>query len=156
MTDDLYYRKLESTSTSDLVYMLREKDRRIAELEKENGQLEKENAELKEKLDKIRKYFVYDIFDRFKYLENLLKISQETQEELSKRIFEQQKTIGSLTDMVDELKAHCKAVNEVNEKMKCCGNCGFAIHNRLDGTFCGREADYRQANEKCNKWEKAE
>lgn len=95
MTDDLYYRKLESTSTSDLVDMLREKDRRIAELEKENGQLEKENAELKEKLDKIRKYLVYDIFDRFKYLENLLKISQETQEELSNRILEQQKTIGS-------------------------------------------------------------
>ena len=35
-------------------------------------------------------------FDRVKYLENLLKISQETQEELSKRILEQQKTIGSL------------------------------------------------------------
>lgn len=88
MTDDLYYRKLESTSTSDLVDMLREKDRRIAELEKEN-------AKLKEKLDKIRKYLVYDIFDRFKYIEDLLKISQETQEELSKRILEQQKTIGS-------------------------------------------------------------
>ena len=39
MTDDLYYRKLESTSTSDLVDMLREKDRRIAELEKENKEL---------------------------------------------------------------------------------------------------------------------
>lgn len=22
-----------------------------------------------------------------------------------------------------ELKAHCKAVDEVNEKMRCCGNC---------------------------------
>lgn len=112
MTDDLYYRKLESTSTSDLVDMLREKDRRIAELEEENEGLKafeshcdeieedakaiaKENAELKEKLDKIRNYLAYDIFDRFKYLENLLKISQETQEELSKRILEQQKTIGS-------------------------------------------------------------
>ena len=82
--------------------------------------------------------------------------TQETQEELSKRILEQQKTIGSLTDTIDELKAHCKAVDEVNEEMKCCGNCGFAIHNRLDGTFCDREAEYRQANEKCNKWEKAE
>ena len=89
MTDDLYYRKLESISTSDLVDMLREKDRRITELEKEN-------EGLKEKLDKIRNYLVYDIFDRFKYLENLLKISQETQEELSNRILEQQKTIGSL------------------------------------------------------------
>ena len=113
MTDDLYYRKLESTSTSDLVDILREKDRRITELEKENEGLKafeshcneieedakviaKENEELKEKLDKIRNYLVYDIFDRFKYLENLLKISQETQEELSKRILEQQKTIGSL------------------------------------------------------------
>ena len=54
MTDDLYYRKLESISTSDLVDMLREKDRRIAELEKEN-------AELKEKLDKIRNYLANDI-----------------------------------------------------------------------------------------------
>ena len=88
-------------------------------------------------------------FDEVKYLENLLKISQETQEELSKRILEQQKTIGSLKDTIDELKAQV-------EKMKCCGNCGFAIHNRLDGTFCDREAEYRQANEKCNKWELAE
>lgn len=68
-------------------------------------ELEKENAELKEKLDKIRTYLVYDIFDRFKYLENLLKISQEKQEELSKCIIEQQKTTGSLTDIIYELKA---------------------------------------------------
>ena len=73
----------------ELLGIIRGKDKVIQELEKEN-------AELKEKLDKIRNYLVYDIFDRFKYLENLLKISQETQEELSKRILEQQKTIGSL------------------------------------------------------------
>lgn len=24
---------------------------------------------------------------------------------------------------IDELKAHCKAVDDVNKKMKCCGNC---------------------------------
>ena len=66
------------------------------EIEEDAKVIAKENAELKEKLDKIRNYLVYDIFDRFKYLENLLKISQETQEELSKRILEQQKTIGSL------------------------------------------------------------
>ena len=90
----------------------------IAELEKEKCELlgiiqgkdkvikkkKKENAELKEKLDKIRNYLVYDIFDRFKYLENLLKISQETQEELSKRILEQQKTIGSaIKNWIDRL-----------------------------------------------------
>lgn len=42
MTDDLYYRKLENTSTSDLVDMLREKDRRIAELEKESAELKEQ------------------------------------------------------------------------------------------------------------------
>lgn len=90
-----------------------QKNNIIEQLKKENEQLKayeshwkeieadakviaKENAELKEKLDKIRNYLVYDIFDRFKFLENLIKISQETQEELSKRILEQQKTIGSL------------------------------------------------------------
>ena len=88
--------------------------------------------ELEEKLDKIRNYLAYDIFDRFKYLENLLKISQETQEELSKRILEQQKTIGSLTDTIDEIKAHCKAVDEVNEKMKCCGNCKHEQDSNTD------------------------
>ena len=42
MTDDLYYRKLESTSTSDLVDILRERDRRITQLEKENTKLKSE------------------------------------------------------------------------------------------------------------------
>ena len=74
------------------------------EIEEDAKVIAKENAELKEKLDKIRNYLVYDIFDRFKYLENLIKISQETQEELSKRILEQQKTIGStIKNWIDRL-----------------------------------------------------
>ena len=98
---------------NDMNYADVQKNNIIEQLKKENEQLKayeshwkeieedakaiaKENVELKEKLDKIRNYLVYDIFDRFKYLENLLKISQETQEELSNRILEQQKTIGSL------------------------------------------------------------
>ena len=81
-----------------------ETSKAIMEMRTNIAELEKENAELKEKLDKIRNYLVYDIFDRFKYLENLLKISQETQEELSKRILEQQKTIGSeLKNWIDRL-----------------------------------------------------
>ena len=36
MTEDLYYRKLESTSTTDLVDMIMERDKQISELEKEN------------------------------------------------------------------------------------------------------------------------
>ena len=76
MSDDLYYRKLESTSTTDLVDMIREKDKRIEELEqkleKETAQriynfnkaiewkekhrvLKKENAELEQKLEQAEK-----------------------------------------------------------------------------------------------------
>ena len=97
-----------------------ETSKAIMEMRTNIAKLEKENAELKEKLDKIRNYLVYDIFDRFKYLENLIKISQETQEELSKRILEQQKTIGSLTDIIDELKAQIG-------KMQNVGNCKHAM-----------------------------
>lgn len=126
-----YVSNLDECRTKDL---MRDSFKDGAEFgyNKANEELEKENAELKEKLDKIRKYLVYDIFDRFKYLENLLKISQETQEELCKRIIEQQKTIGSLTDTIDEIKAYCKAVDEVNEKMKCCGNCKHEQDSNTD------------------------
>ena len=89
-----------------------ETSKAIMEMRSRIVELEKENAELKEKLYKIRKYLVYDILDRFNYLENQLKISQEKQEELSKCIIEQQKTIGSLTDIIYELKAQVEK-NEV-------------------------------------------
>lgn len=52
MTDDLYYRKLESTSTSDLVDMLREKDGRIEELEKENAELREKLKDAEESREK--------------------------------------------------------------------------------------------------------
>ena len=54
MTDDLYYRKMESTSTTDLVDMIRERDERIAELEQQIEQLQKINSEQKETLKKVR------------------------------------------------------------------------------------------------------
>lgn len=54
MTDDLYYRKLESISTTDLVDMIREQDERIAELEQQIEQLQKINSEQKEMLKKVR------------------------------------------------------------------------------------------------------
>lgn len=145
---------------------------RIAELEKENAEfrniaefqqssnmnryfenkkLKDENTGLKEKLDKIRKYLVYDIFDRFKYLENLLKISQETQEELCKRIIEQQKTIGSLTDIIDELKAQCLVLADCNTCHSSCKNENAEIKEQLTKAkeivqklcdiVCGRSGD---------------
>ena len=54
MTDDLYYRKLENMSTTDLVDMIREQDERIAELEQQIEQLQKINSEQKETLKKVR------------------------------------------------------------------------------------------------------
>lgn len=47
MTDDLYYRKLESTSTTDLVDMIRERDGCIEELEEENEKLKEQIEKMK-------------------------------------------------------------------------------------------------------------
>ena len=94
----------EDDNPNDWANIVQYAEENLGKAFKAIAELEKENAELKEKLDKIRNYLVYDIFDRFKYLENLLKISQETQEELSKRILEQQKTIGSeIKNWIDRL-----------------------------------------------------
>ena len=83
--------------------------------------------------------------------ESLIKQKEEQIEQLSKRIIEQQKTIGSLTDTVDEMKAHCKAVDEVNEKMKNCRNCKNWNwkHNKCDKRLKGDCLRF-------SKWELAE
>ena len=101
--NDMNYADWVNVQKNNIIEQLKKENEQLKayeshwkEIEEDAKVIAKENAELKEKLDKIRNYLVYDIFDRFKYLENLLKISQETQEELSKRILEQQKTIGSL------------------------------------------------------------
>lgn len=142
MYEDLLERN--KLQISELNTLTEEQDRHIVELEKEN-------AELKEKLDKIRKYLVYDIFDRFKYLENLLKINQETQEELCKRIIEQQKTIGSLTDLIDELKAQCSVLADCNTCHSSCKNENAEMKEQLTkakeiiqklyNIVCGRSGD---------------
>ena len=56
-----------------------------------------------------------------------------------------------------DLKAHCKAVDEVNEKMKCCSNCK---HNYFDNEEI-RHCDVLNQHQmvvfkKCDKWELAE
>ena len=80
ITDDLYYRKLESIPTSDLVDMLREKDKRIAEMKEENEGLKEqcsiladcntcyspcknENVEIKKQLTEAKEIIqkLYDI-----------------------------------------------------------------------------------------------
>ena len=101
--NDMNYAAWVNVQKNNIIEQLKKENEQLKayeshwkEIEEDAKVIAKENVELKEKLDKIRNYLVYDIFDRFKFLENLIKISQETQEELSKRILEQQKTIGSL------------------------------------------------------------
>lgn len=109
--NDMNYAAWVNVQKNNIIEQLKKENEQLKayeshwkEIEEDAKVIAKENVELKEKLDKIRNYLVYDIFDRFKYLENLLKISQETQEELSKRILEQQKTIGSeIKNWIDRL-----------------------------------------------------
>ena len=61
MTYDLYYRKMESTSTTDLVDMIRERDERIAELE---AQIEKMKCCCNcNNFDEERKLCIYSMGD---------------------------------------------------------------------------------------------
>lgn len=57
-----------------------------------------------------------------------------------------------------ELKAHCKAVDEVNEKMKCCGNCKY--NEIYEGEeFCNNKkgvCKYYSKTFKEDNWELAE
>ena len=109
--NDMNYAAWVNVQKNNIIEQLKKENEQLKayeshwkEIEEDAKVIAKENAELKEKLDKIRNYLVYDIFDRFKFLENLIKISQETQEELSKRILEQQKTIGSvIKNWIDRL-----------------------------------------------------
>ena len=77
-------------------------------------------------------------------------------EQFDMSIYEE--TIKRSNPLYNSCKTALNFVKENNEleKMKCCGNCAFAIHSRLDGTFCELKADYRQTNKKCNEWELAE
>ena len=108
MTDDLYYRKLENTSTTDLVDMIRERDKQISELEKENlyykdtvetntaeweeqGQrvvaLEKENAELRTKataLENANRAMVKELDDTTRSGLSVLENVVRSKEQLTK------------------------------------------------------------------------
>lgn len=59
--------------------------------------------------------------------------------------------IAELKHEIDELKAHCKVVDDVNAKMKCCGNC--------KKIFICRKADISGMGSfpyNCKDWELAE
>lgn len=46
---------------------------------------------------------------------------------------------------IEELKMHCKAVDDVNERMKCCGNCKYL--DNLDSCL------FSNGRECCDQWE---
>lgn len=136
-------------------------------------QLEKENAELKEKIkhrncidcsnhgNQIEVLKLKAQIEKMKCCENSTTtlngdfISCCLQEEViakNEAIAELENKLNESNELCNKQAMRIADLEERIEKMKCCGNCGFAIHNRLDGTFCEREAEYRQANEKCNKW----
>ena len=77
-------------------------------------------------------------------------------EQFDMSIYKEKIKCSNTLDDLYETVLNLEKENKKLKKMKCCGNCCFAIHSRLDGTFCGRKAEYRQANEKCNDWELAE
>lgn len=66
------------------------------------------------------------------------------------------------TKEIAELEAQTHAEDYIKsleaqvEKMKCCGNCQFAEHSILDGTFCHKEGCFTLASRKCKEWELAE
>lgn len=57
---------------------------------------------------------------------------------------------------IAELKAHCKAVDEVNAKMKCCGNCKHSDTDSDYCIFCTIKQFYFCAEKNYEYWELAE
>lgn len=61
-----------------------------------------------------------------------------------------------LKKQVKELKLHCSAVDEVNEKMKCCGNCSHRHEHEnvnLPCYDCTRDDFYVHSEKATDKWE---
>lgn len=84
--------------------------------------------------------------EKIKHLEKENKISEEI-------IIGEQQEINELRKENAELKAHCKAVDEVNEKMKCCGNCINRGLNKDDISQPCCDCKYYSSNKKNDHWE---
>ena len=95
MTDDLYYRKLESMSTTDLVDMIRERDGCIAELEKEN-------AELKDTLGKVETERI-QLIARLAFTENAL---NNCKAKIEKEVYNSYLDKTELEDILEAIKCY--------------------------------------------------
>ena len=110
MTDDLYYRKLESTSTTELVDMIREKDKSIATLEAENERLTVSYETLK----------LHDEEE----IGMLKSENAELKQAKEGKVVEHFEAYGQCRDSrrIAELEAQI-------EQMKCCPNCDFVFRD---------------------------
>lgn len=69
--------------------------------------------------------------EKLKYLKNKISLelkdvsTQQGFEIICKRLDASEKENTELKVQIKELKTHCRAVDDVNAKMKCCGNCKY-------------------------------
>lgn len=84
--------------------------RKNIELEKENAKLKAENKQIIERERVVPEHYLIEMIEKCK----------------------------ELKAQIEEQKTHCKAVDEMNEKMRCCENCK---HNGSDSEI-GENGDY--------------
>ena len=110
----------------------------------ENCNLKAENAELKAKLKGFESGDVAWQGDMDATIKQNI--------ELKLKIDELTNSVNELKRDNIELKSHCKAVDEVNEKMKCCENC--VRHKKRT---CDEDKKFfARVSRNCNEWELAE
>lgn len=124
--------------------------KRIAELEKENENLKEVNEAAKQELieARYRNSELKKENDCYKALDShyeeieedakvIAKENAELKEKLKNEISfnERSETVKKYQEQINELKAHCKAVDDVNEKMKCGGNCRHGYYVNTGGCY---------------------
>lgn len=116
----LQFEKTNEDYAKEILYaigIVSQRNLKIEELEKENEELKKRCSDYAMQL----KRFMKD--EELSFMNcnprSRLEILEEN-EELKEKIAD---LAAEWNKERDELKAHCKAVDEVNEKMKCCQNC---------------------------------
>lgn len=82
----------------------------------------------------------------------ILKYTGYSNDELKTVIYEKETKLLRLEEQIEELKAHCKAVDEVNNKMKNCQNCKYSFSA---GVGCMQRARRKSCNN-YELWELAE
>lgn len=86
----------------------------------------KTNTDLQSKINKVFDYIATKEIETAEKISELKKENAKLKadvEGLANINIKAQNIIAELKAQIEEQKAHCKAVDDVNEKMKCCENC---------------------------------